>query len=202
MDQSRLTRKPNVLLFDEHPIVREGLRRIAETGGFGIVAVAKDAYALVEGAATLELDLIVFGISCPGVDAVETTQEIRTRNPNVRLLMMLTVTNGAYIDEIRQAGATSCIPKSASIAELTDAMWKMVEDRIDRPRHAEVHNLTVRQREVLKLIAAGKTAREIATVLNISARTSEFHKTRLMEILHLRTTAELTRYAIQHEIAY
>jgi DNA-binding NarL/FixJ family response regulator len=182
--------------------VLEGLRRISETAGFGIAAVVKDIDTLVDGAGTLKPDLIVVSVSCPGLDAVQTTREIRSRNPNVRLLMILPVMNTAYIDEICQAGATSHIPKSASVAELSDAMWKLVEDKIDRPRPAEVHNLTVRQREVLKLIADGKTAKEIAAVLNISARTSEFHKTRLMEILRLRTTAELTRYAIQHEIDF
>jgi DNA-binding NarL/FixJ family response regulator len=182
--------------------VLEGLRRIAETAGFAISAVVKDAHALIEVAGTLELELIVLGVSSPDLDAVQTAREIRSCNPNVRLLIMQTVANDDHIDVLRQVGATGYIPESASIAALTDAMWKMVEDKIDRPRHAEVQNLTVRQREVLKRIADGKTAKEIAMELNISARTSEFHKTRLMEILKLRTTAELTRYAIQHEIDF
>ena len=207
--------KPRVLLSAEHPIVLEGLHRIVEDEGFLVVGTVRESYALVEAVEALVPHLIVLEFAMTGLNGVDAARRIRKRNPRIPLLFLGVVADEPAIGNVMRDGASGYVSKGAAIAELRSAMRTMLEGRIysslpsivqtrsrlPRPPESDpsIRPLTKRQCEVLQLVSEGKTAKEVASALNISSKTAEFHKANIMEVLHLRTTAELTRYAIQYE---
>ena len=206
-----------VLLADDHSVVLQGLRRILERPGFEVVGAVENGRALVEAEATLSPDVIVADISMPLLNGIEALRQIRKQNPKAKVIFLSMHPEAIYAVEAIKAGARGYLIKSADDEELILAIEKVlagevyvtpsleqpVLNRLRAPRmsaRVTADALTERQREVLQLLAEGKQTREIANILNVSTRTVEFHKYRVMETLGIRTVAGLAAYAAKHGI--
>jgi len=209
-------KRPRVLLGDDHTIVLEGLRRILDPY-CEIVGTAEDGRALVAAARELKPDVIVADISMPLLNGIEAARQIQKAGNSAKILILTMHPDATYATEAFRAGASGYVLKSSAASELVTAIQEVLKGRVYvtplvakdvlhtlllAPTQPDTkgHDLTARQREVLQLVAEGKAAKEIAGILNVSPRTVEFHKYRIMEQLGLHTTAELTQYAIRHGI--
>ena len=201
--------KPRLLLADDHRIVIEGLRSILEAE-FDLVGTVGDGRALLAAAARYDPDVIVVDISMPLLNGIDAARQLRKAHPRAQIIVLTMHDDLTYANRALEAGASGYVLKHSAPAELVTAIREALAGRIymtpsiakKRPsRHKVIDPLTPRQREVLQLVAEGHSAKQIASVLNISARTVEFHKYRIMEDLQLHSNAELVQYAIKHGIA-
>jgi DNA-binding NarL/FixJ family response regulator len=206
--------RPRVLLADDHRIVAEGLRHIL-SAEFDLVGIAEDGRELVEAARTLRPDVIVADIAMPHMGGLEALAELKRDDPGVRVVFLTMHAETAYARRALASGALGFVLKHSAPAELVLAVRSALEGRtyvtsslageLLRPAGREERRepggtLTLRQREILQLLAAGRSAKEIGAVLGISSRTVEFHKYRMMEILGLHSSAELIHFAIKNGI--
>ena len=208
--------KPRVVLADHHAIVLEGLRLILEEN-FEIVAAVRDGNALVNAVQTLAPDVVVAEVSLPLLDGIEATRLIRKSNREVAVIFLTMHSDAVYAKQALEAGASGYVQKSAAAAELVAAIEAALDQRIflspslsvqvrngrtaeSRTPATDGDELTPRQVEVLRSVAQGRSAKEIAGLLHVSPRTVEFHKRRLMQKLSVRSSAELTHFAIRHGI--
>jgi DNA-binding NarL/FixJ family response regulator len=205
-----------VLLGDDHRMFSEGLQRILEPQ-FEIVGIVENGRDLLTSAASLRPDVIVVDISMPLLNGIEAARRMR-KIPHAPKIVFLTMHEDAtFAKAAFRAGASGYVLKRSAPAEVMAAIQEASRGRIyisplvagdllntlmEKHEHPERlrSELTSRQREVLQLFAEGKSPKEIATLLNVSARTVEFHKYRIMEATGARTLAELTRYAVTHGI--
>jgi DNA-binding NarL/FixJ family response regulator len=207
-------RRPRVLLADDHLLVAEALTSLL-TPEFDLVGVVEDGRALLEAAARLRPDVIVADVSMPhlnGIDALVQLRQGGDRTPVVFLTMHRDVT---FARRALDVGASGFVLKHSASVELVAAIraalqgktyltpqlaGEVLEAMKEGPEQSgdPVASLTPRQREVLQLLAEGRSAKEIAASLGISARTVEFHKYQMMETLDLHTNAELIHFAIKH----
>jgi DNA-binding NarL/FixJ family response regulator len=205
--------RPRVLLADDHPLFLAALRSLLETE-CEVVETVEDGRALVEAAARLRPEVIVLDISLPLLNGIDAARQIKKEQPEVKILFLTMHANLAYLKEALVAGATGYLLKTSAREELMGALRDVIRNRIHvspgfgeeivvqferRPGSLTVPKpvLTTRQREILQLVAEGRTAKEIAEILNVSLQTVAFHKHQITEKLGLHTTAELTKYAIQ-----
>jgi DNA-binding NarL/FixJ family response regulator len=207
-------RSPRVLLADDHAIVAEGLRLILE-GDCQLVGTVMDGRALVQTALELRPDVIVSDISMPLLNGLDAVRQIRRANPVVKILILTMHWDAQLAAEAFRAGANGYLLKQSAGEELIAAIREVLTGRTyitpliardlmavfldaktdpDGPRGSGV---TPRQREVLQLVAEGKTMKEIARILGVSTRTAESHKYEMMQQLGIETTAELVRYAVK-----
>jgi DNA-binding NarL/FixJ family response regulator len=207
-------RRPRVLLADDHLLVAEALTSLL-TPEFDLVGVVEDGRALIEAAEKLQPDVIVADVSMPhlnGIDALAQLRQGGDRTPVVFLTMHRDVT---FARRALDAGASGFVLKHSASVELVTAIRAALQGKTyltpqlagevleamkegsEQPGDP-VASLTPRQREVLQLLAEGRSAKEIAASLGISARTVEFHKYQMMETLKLHTNAELIHFAIKH----
>lgn len=207
-------RRPTVLLADDHQIVVEGLRTLLEAD-FELVGVVGDGRALVAAAEKLRPDVIVVDVSMPLLNGIEAVLQIRKSHPDAKVVFLTMHSDATYARRAFEAGASAFILKHSAASELMTAIREALHGRTYvTPRIAEgllqayksglpdpIGVLTTRQREVLQLLAEGFSARRVAAILHVSPRTVEFHKYRIMEQLGIRTSAELTQYAVRHGIA-
>jgi len=204
-----------VVLADPHQIVTDGLRQLLAPL-WEVVEVVRDGLALLEAVQRLQPDLIVTELGLPGNHGLEVIRHLTHRVPPVKVLVLTTQQDQAAMARALAAGAAGYVVKAASAAELRFAMQEVWQGRLYRdphlaagqaPRWAErgaqsaPTPLTVRQWEVLQLLAVGYSAKEVAARLQISPRTAEFHKYRIMELLGVRSTAALIHYAITQGVA-
>jgi DNA-binding NarL/FixJ family response regulator len=209
-------KRTTVLLADDHAIVVEGLRRVLEVH-FNVVGVVGDGLALVKAAEELRPDLIVVDVSMPLLNGIEATRQIRATNQQTKIVFLSMHPDLVYVSEALQAGASAYVLKSSAGIEIVAAIRvalqgeRFVTPSIDRATlEAQIirdqrspdglHCLSARRREVLQLVAEGRSNKEIAEILQISPRTVEFHRYRAMESLGLHTIAELVQYAIKHRV--
>ena len=207
-------KKPKVLLADDHSLVLEGFRRILEDE-CEIVGTVEDGRALLESAARLKPHVVLLDISMPLLNGIDATRQLKRTMPDIKIIFVTMHADPAYLNEAFKAGASGYLLKRSAGSELAQAIHSVLEGHYfvtplltkglvtsaigDAPIPATRHSvLTPRQREVLQLVAEGKAVKEIAQLLNISPKTVEFHKAQIMEQLDLRTTAELTKYAMAH----
>jgi DNA-binding NarL/FixJ family response regulator len=205
--------RPRVLLADDHPLVLAAVRSLVEVE-CEVVGAVNDGRALVEAASRLKPEVIVLDIGLPLLNGIDAARQIKKNQPEVKILFLTMHANLAYLKEALVAGATGYLLKTSAREELLGALRDVIRNRIHvspgfgeeivdqferRPRtFAGAQSvLTVRQREILQLVAEGRTAKEIAGILNVSVQTVAFHKHQIMEKLGLRTTAELTKHAIR-----
>ena len=205
--------RPRVLLADDHPLVLAALRSLLEAE-CEVVGVVSDGRELVEAASRLKPEVIVLDISLPSLNGIDAARQIKKEQPETKILFLTMHANLAYLKEALVAGATGYLLKTSARDELLGALRDVIRNRIHvspgfgeeivdqferRPRTftGAQSVLTVRQREILQLVAEGRTAKEIAGILNVSVQTVAFHKHQIMEKLGLRSTAEPTKYAIQ-----
>ena len=206
--------KPRVLLADDHTLVVEGFRKLLEEE-FDLIGTVEDGRALLKTAPTLRPDVVLLDIAMPSLNGIEAARQLKKMMPEVKIIFVTMHADPAYVTEGFRAGASGYLLKRSAAAELAQAIqavlkgqhyvtplitMDLVRTLIDgSPEHQPgPAPLTPRQREVLQLVAEGHSLKEIANTLKISVKTVEFHKAQIMEQLNLRTTAELTKYAIAH----
>ena len=205
--------KPRVLLADDHRIVAEGLKSLL-ADEFDLAGIVEDGRALVQAARDLRPDVIVTDISMPHLSGIDALLQIRKDNPDARVVLLTMHRDAAYARRALEAGAAGYVLKHSAAAELVLALHAALQGRTfvspdiaadvfragKSPPVDPVAALTPRQREILRLLAEGKSAKEIASGLGLSARTVEDHKYRLMESLKIENSAELIHFAIKHGI--
>ena len=209
--------RPRVLLADDHRLVAEGVKSLL-AADFDLVGVVEDGRALVAAARTLQPDVIVADISMPHLNGFDALARLRQDNPRVRVVFLTMHQDVVYARRALEAGALGYVLKHSAPAELIAAIRAALEGKTyltpalagevvqslkTDPGNARdpVAALTPRQREILCLLAEGRSAKEIGAALAISARTVEFHKYQMMEALGLKTSAELVHFALKHGIA-
>lgn len=209
--------KPRILLVDDHAIVLEGLRSLL-AHDFDLAGTAADGRELLEAAQKLKPDVIVADISMPLLNGIDAAQRLREQGTTAKIVFLTMHPDQTYATRAFEAGALGYVLKHAASDELITAIHAAL--RGERYISAAMRNaameewllpgqsraktaveLTTRQREVLQLLAEGKSAKEIAAVLNISPRTAETHKYKIMDELGLKTSAELVQYALRHGLA-
>ena len=203
--------KPRVLLADDHRMVAEGLKGLLAEE-FDLAGMVEDGRALVKAARELRPDVIVADISMPHLNGIDALAQLKRDNPKVRVVFLTMHRDVAYARRALEAGALGFVLKHSAPAELVLALHAALQGRtfISPDLAAEVFRsrndkkadpmatMTPRQREILQLLAEGKSAKEIGSALGISARTVEDHKYRLMESLGIENSAELVHFAIKH----
>jgi DNA-binding NarL/FixJ family response regulator len=208
--------RPRILLADDHRMVAEGLKSLLSPE-FELVGVVEDGLALIEAAKKLRPDVIVADITMPRLNGLGALTQLKKEIPRVRVIFLTMHQDVAYARRALDSGASGFVLKHSAPAELVAAIHAALEGKtyltpalagevlqqIQRdPKAAKdpVASLTARQREILQLFAEGRSAKEISGMLNISARTVEFHKYQMMENLGLHNSTELTHFAIKHGI--
>jgi len=206
-------KRASVLLADDHRIVAEGLKRLLEPE-FDLVGVVEDGRALLAVARELRPDVIVSDISMPELNGVEALEELKMENPGVRVVFLTMHHNVAYARQAMDAGALGYVLKHSAAEELILAVRAAAVGKTfvspaiagellqamrdgDSVTDDPVRKLTLRQREILRLLVDGHSAKAIAARLDISPRTVEFHKYAMMETLGISSNAELIRFAVQ-----
>jgi DNA-binding NarL/FixJ family response regulator len=212
----RNAKRARVLLADDHRIVAEGLKSLL-AADFELVGVVEDGRALLDAARKLRPDVIVADITMPQLNGIEALVQLRKSDPNVKVVFLTMHQDVAYARRGLEAGALGFVLKHSAPTELVTAIRAALDGKtymtpalagelfqaIRRdPAKAKdpVAELTPRQREILQLLSEGRSAKEIGAALGISARTAEFHKYQMMEILKLHTNAELVHFAIKHGV--
>ena len=203
-----------VLVADDHEIVRHGVRLVLDAQpDFTVVAAVADGAEAVSRAVRDDIDLAVLDVSMPRMSGLQVTGELARRRPSLRIVILSMYDDEQFLFEALKAGASGYVLKSAVDKDIVEAcraamrgetflypaaLASLVRDRIDVDRLPDgVEPLTSREVEVLKLIAEGNSAKEIAEMLVISVKTVERHRSNILEKLGLRDRVELTRFAIR-----
>jgi DNA-binding NarL/FixJ family response regulator len=203
--------RPTILLADDHAIVTEGLASLLRSE-FSLVGTVLDGGGLIEAARRLRPDVIVTDVAMPGMSGVEALRRLKADAIAAKVVFLTMHADAQLAAEALRAGASGFVVKHAAGKELIAAIHAVLRGgRYLPPGLASdvlttlvdgdtsgTGPLTPRQREVLSLISEGRTMKEVAAALRLSPRTVETHKYQIMEVLQLRTTAELIRYAIEH----
>jgi DNA-binding NarL/FixJ family response regulator len=213
-------RRPRVLLADDHTLVLEGLAKLVGAD-FDLVGQVGDGRALLETAHRMAPDVVVMDIAMPHLNGLDAARQLMKVLPCIKVIFLTMHADPEYAREAVRLGASGFLLKRSAATELTQAIHaalrgeffltsaiakdvlsslKMGEGEADSPKFLP-RSLTTRQREVLQLIAEGHTTKAMASILHVSPKTIEFHRTQIMKALNLHTTAELTRYALSHGLA-
>jgi DNA-binding NarL/FixJ family response regulator len=206
--------KPKVLLADDHKIVLDGLRALLGEE-FELVGSAGDGRELLELARRTDPDVIVADISMPMLNGIEAARKLKEEGTRAKIVFLTMHPDPIYASRAIEAGASGYVLKHSASEELTAAIKEALrggtflsgalrspaldEFTDETRRHVKATiELTPRQREVLQLLAEGKSAKEIGAILELSPRTVETHKYRMMDDLGLKTSAQLVQYAVKH----
>ena len=208
-------RRPRVLLADDHQMLADALKGILEPH-FEVVGAVRDGRALVEAATKLQPDIVVLDIAMPQLNGLDAARQLKRIMPKVKLVFMTMNEDPDLVGEAFRAGASAFLLKQAAAFELTDAIEKVLKGgsyvtpsaaegqaniSLREPKAREhTAEPTSRQREVIQLLAEGRSMKEVASTLNITKRTVAAHKYAVMELLQLKTNADLVQYAIKHKI--
>lgn len=208
--------KTTVLLADDHRIVLEGLKGLL-ADEFEVVGTVEDGRTLLEQARKLRPDVIVVDVAMPLLNGIDAVKQIKKSGLDTKVVFLTMHQDAMYAKEALDAGALGFVLKHSAPSELTRAIqealkgntyispaltqevMQLYRDDVD-VKDGYFGSLTLRQREVMQLLAEGKSAKEIAKILHISTRTVEFHKYHMMEQLGIKTSAELVHFAIKHGI--
>ncbi len=207
-------KKYRLLIADDHMLVLEGLKRILEAD-FELVGMAENGRELLRLSEELKPDVVLVDISMPMLNGIDATRQLLKHTPNAKVIFVTMHADSDYVAEAFRAGASGYLLKRSAASELVSAIQEVMKGRYyvtplvtrealsplfgGSQEHRKLSStLTSRQREVLQLVAEGSSVKEIAAILKVSAKTVEFHKSALMDRLGIHTTAELTRYAIEH----
>ncbi len=205
-----------MLLADDHKLFRDGLRSMLDGHkGIEIVAEASDGIAVTKLAGELHPDIILMDVSMPDLNGIEATRKISAEHPTIKIIMLSMHSDRRYITEALRAGARGYLLKDSAFDEVLTAIRDcssgkiylssriadiVINDYINLARNADSSAfaiLSAREREVLQLLAEGKSTKEIASQLKVSAKTIESHRKQVMDKLNLHSVAELTKYAIR-----
>lgn len=208
--------RARILMADDHTMVIEGLRHILESE-FDLVGIVGDGRALLDASNRLHPDVIVADISMPMLNGIDAVRQIKKNDPQTKVVFLTMHSDVTYARDAFEAGASGYVLKHSAPDELVTAIHEALKGRtyvtpmiagdlMESYKNGSYtlndlsRKLSTRQREILQLLAEGRLAKEIADILNISPRTVEFHKYKMMEALRIKTSAELVQYAIKHKI--
>lgn len=210
----------SVLLAEDHTLVRSGVRALLEGAGMTILGEAGDGLEAVKMTARLRPDVAVLDVAMPKLNGIEAARRIRTEHPDTRVVMLSMHQDRRYIFEALKAGAGGYLLKGSPVDELIAAVRAVaaggtflsrdvagvaLDDYVRRaqngPASDRLDALSAREREVLQLIAEGKSSPEIARVLHISSHTVDTHRRNIMEKLDTHNLAGLIKFAIRHGLA-
>ena len=199
-----------IVLADDHILVREGIKATLESNGLKIVGETSDGREAVRLATELQPDVAVFDIGMPGLNGIEATRTAIEATPTLRIVLLTVHAEDGYVGEAIRAGASGYVLKRQATTDLVRAIEEVSRGNmylspgvsrvvIDAVRSGSTAGLalTAREREVLQLIAEGQSTKQIGSMLGISAKTVETHRSRLMDKLEVRSVAGLVRYAIR-----
>jgi DNA-binding NarL/FixJ family response regulator len=208
------TTRSRILIADDHSLVADGIASLLRPE-FDVIGFAADGRQLLSEAERLQPDLITLDIGMPNLNGLEAAKQVRKLLPRVKLVFVTQLVDLRYLRAALAAGAGAFVAKQSASTEVLAAVREVIAGRryitpileeafsALTPAQAKTETkdtLTPRQRQVLQLVAEGHTTKSIAEALEISSKTVEFHKDQLMTALGMRTTAELTRYAINQGI--
>jgi DNA-binding NarL/FixJ family response regulator len=205
-------KKKRILLADDHKIITDSLKNILEPT-YEVVGMVEDGHMLVREAAQLLPDVIIADISMPKLNGLEAIRQIKKKGVESKVIFLTMHPDVTYASKAFDAGALGYVLKHSAHSELLQAVEKVLLgmkfitervakelENITHSRQDPIRKLSQRQREVLQLLAEGKSAKEVASTLCISPRTVEFHKYRIMDELGLSSSAEVVQYSIKHGI--
>jgi len=214
-----MTPKIRILIADDHTLLRNGICALLEAeADMVIVGEASDGREAVRLAGQLKPNVVLMDIAMPLLNGLESTRQIKHDHPEINILVLTMYDNEEYFREMLEVGASGYIIKRAAATELVTAIRAvyngeavlspaitryLLEDYLthdSRIERDDPNALSSREREVLQLIAEGKTSREIAEMLNLSVKTVQSHRSNLMQKLDLHDRGELIKYAIQKKI--
>jgi DNA-binding NarL/FixJ family response regulator len=205
-----------VLLADDHKIVRDGLRTLLEKhADIAVLGEAEDGREALQLARKLAPDVVVMDIAMPDLNGIEATRQILSENPGMKIVALSMHSDKRFVSEMLKAGASAYLLKDCAFEELIAAIRTIMKGKVylspgiagvviedyirsDRKVEPSVFSLlSDREREVLQLMAEGKSTREVAAHLHVSIKTVETHRTNIMTKLDIHSVAELTKYAIR-----
>jgi two-component system, NarL family, response regulator NreC len=201
----------SVLLADDHPVFRQGLRALLERERFEVVGEASDGLEAIVLSERLQPQVVVIDLAMPALNGIDAVREILKRAPRAKAILLTMYTEEHHVLEALRAGVKGCVSKSQAAEHLLQAIKDVSAGGVYLSPHVSgavvqaylaktdlpYEPLTPRERQVLQLIAEGKTTKETAAVLDVSVKTAETHRTNLMEKLDIHSTAGLVRYAIR-----
>lgn len=209
-----------LLIADDHPIVRAGLRRVVEDapgGGITVAGEASDGDELLAQMGAVNPDVVLLDITMPGPGFVETIQRLKALHPRVHILVLSVQPEDQFAVRALKAGASGYVSKNLSPEQLVTAIHEVtrggryvspalaqrlaavVADGADRPPH---EGLSAREYQVLCLIGAGKSVKEIAAVMELSVKTVSTYRARILEKTTLKSNAEIIRYTVEHGLVH
>lgn len=203
-------KRARILLADDHALMLDGIRNLFKTR-YTVSGAVRDGKALVAAALQLKPDLIILDITMPLLNGIDAAREVRKHLPEVKILFVTMHTRPTYLHAALEAGANGYVVKSSGRKEILDAVKNVLNGRLyvtpgvggdrvgaltDSAQAAASLRLSARERQILQLVAEGKSRKEIAYALEISEKTVAFHRGNLKHKLGLSTTAQLTRYAL------
>jgi len=208
-----------ILLVDDHQIVRQGLRTLLEKEpDMEVVAEAEDGRAAVRLAREVSPQVVIMDVAMPDLNGIEATRQIVAESPGIKVIALSMHADRRFVANMLKAGASGYLLKDAAFEELAQAIRTVaanrtylspevsdivVKDYLKGPQEeaSAFSLLTAREREVLQLLAEGKSTREIADCLHVSVKTVETHRQQIMSKLDIRSVAELTKYAIREGLS-
>lgn len=200
-----------VLIADDHVVFLEGMKSLLEAEGYDVVATACDGKEAVRLARQHEPDIAVLDISMPNLNGIDASRNMRKHSPGTRVIVLTMHKASAYVLEALEAGVSGYVLKTQAAQDLIEAIRSVntdevylspgvsrtVVDACFTGDAAAADPLTLREREVLQLVAEGHRTKEIAAALSVSVKTAESHRSRIMKKLDIHDTAGLVRYAIR-----
>ena len=200
-----------LILVDDHAMFRQSLRKLLEDQGFSIVGEASDGREAVRLARTLDPDIAILDVSMPLLNGIDAAHEIHRLAPRTQVILLTMYREEAYILEALRAGIRGYVLKDQAASDLVAAVGDVLKGSIylspgiseavvkayKTKSNAPGEPLSSRERQVLQLVAEGNTTKQIAAILNVSVKTADSHRTRIMKKLDIHETASLVRYAIR-----
>lgn len=200
-----------ILLADDHPMFRQGLKALLEREGYQVVGESADGHEAVRQARQLNPSVAVLDIGMPLLNGIDAARQILKQSPGVQVVLLTMYQEEAYVLEALRAGIRGYVLKAQASSDLIGAIRevmrgavylspgisKTVVDAYVGKSELPPDPLTDRERQVLQLVAEGKTTKEIADILGLSVKTADSHRTRIMQKLDIHETAGLVRYAVR-----
>lgn len=206
--------QPTILLADDHVLVAQGIQKLLGPE-FELLRIVPDGRALLKAVEECSPDVVIADISLPLLNGLDASRQILKHNPAIKVIVLTMHSEPSFVTEALRIGVSGYVSKQSVGSELVQALKEVLngntfvspivadqgvhshaDEKTEEAPEGFAHTLSLRQREVLQLVAEGKSIKEVAAVLNVSIKTVEFHKTRIMRQLGMRSAAQLTKYAI------